>query len=48
MKTILEALEFCKENNLYGDHINVALGKNKLPLTFKEGFYQIKLKDGKN
>lgn len=39
MKLILEALEFCKENKLYGQHINVALGKNKIPLSLKEGFF---------
>jgi hypothetical protein len=44
MKTILEALEFCKENNLYDVHINIALGINKVPLTIKEGFNQLRMK----
>jgi hypothetical protein len=44
VKTILEALEFCKKNNLYSEHINIALGINKVPLTFKEGFNQLRMK----
>ena len=44
MKTILEALEFCKENKLYDKHINIALGINKVPMTIKEGMQQIRLK----
>ena len=44
MKTILEALEFCKENNLYSEHINIALGINKVPLTLKEAFNQLRMK----
>ena len=44
MKTILEALEFCKENNLYSEHINIALGINKVPMTLKEGFNQLRMK----
>jgi|TARA_B100001564_G_C20536731_1_gene622372 hypothetical protein len=44
VKTILEALEFCKENNLYSEHINIALGINKVPLTLKEGFNQLRMK----
>ena len=44
MKTILEALEFCKENNLYDVHINIALGINKVPMTIKEGMQQIRFK----
>ena len=44
MKTILEALESCKENNLYSEHINIALGINKVPLTLKEGFNQLRMK----
>ena len=45
MKTILEALEFCKENKLYDKHINIALGINKVPMTIKEGLQQIKLRN---
>jgi hypothetical protein len=44
VKTILEALEFCKENKLYDKHINIALGINKVPMTIKEGMQQIRLK----
>tara|TARA_R100000734_G_C3282977_1_gene76212 strand:+ start:682 stop:849 length:168 start_codon:yes stop_codon:yes gene_type:complete len=43
MKIILEALEFCKENKLYDKHINIALGINKVPMSIKEGLYQIKI-----
>ena len=46
MKTILEALEFCKENKLYDKHIKIALGQNKIPMTIKEGIQQIKMKYG--
>lgn len=44
MKTILEALEFCKENKLYDKHIRIALGINKVSMTIKEGMQQIRLK----
>lgn len=44
MKTILEALEFCKANKLYDKHINIALGINKVPMTIKEGMQQIRFK----
>ena len=44
MKTILEALEFCKENKLYDKHIRIALGINKVPMTIKEGMQQIRMK----
>ena len=43
MKTILEALEFCKENNLYDEHIKIALGINKVPMTIKEAFNQLRI-----
>ena len=46
MKTILEALEFCKENNLYSKHIKIALGINKAPESFKEVRNYLKLKYG--
>lgn len=36
MKIILEALRFCKDNNLRGENIDIALGKYKTPGTFKE------------
>jgi hypothetical protein len=44
VKTILEALQFCKENKLYDEHIKIALGINKVPLTFKEAFNQLRIK----
>lgn len=44
MKTILEALEFCKANKLYNKHINIALGINKVPMTIKEGMQQIRFR----
>ena len=44
MKTIIEALEFCKANKLYDKHIRIALGINKVPTTFKEAFNQLRLK----
>ena len=44
MKLILEALEFCKENKLYDKHINIALGKNKIPMSIKEGLNQLRFK----
>tara|TARA_R100001086_G_scaffold211415_1_gene127377 strand:+ start:165 stop:302 length:138 start_codon:yes stop_codon:yes gene_type:complete len=45
MKLILEALEFCKENKLYDKHINIALGKNKIPMSIKEGLQQLRFKE---
>tara|TARA_B110001450_G_scaffold253650_1_gene277469 strand:+ start:1490 stop:1633 length:144 start_codon:yes stop_codon:yes gene_type:complete len=47
MKTILEALEFCKENKIYDKNINIALGINKVPMTIREGLNQLKMKNGK-
>jgi len=44
VKTILEALEFCKENKLYDKHINIALGINKVPMTIREGLNQLRMK----
>ena len=44
MKTILEALEFCKENKLYDKHIKIALGINKTPMTIKEAVNHVRLK----
>ena len=43
MKTILEGLEFCKENKIYDKHINIALGINKVPMTIREGLNQLKM-----
>ena len=36
IKFIIDTLKFCKENNLRGDSIDIALGKNKAPESFKE------------
>tara|TARA_R110000764_G_scaffold71013_2_gene146420 strand:+ start:2318 stop:2461 length:144 start_codon:yes stop_codon:yes gene_type:complete len=47
MKTILEALEFCKANKLYDKHINIALGINKVPMTIREGLNQLRMQNGK-
>ena len=44
MKTILEALEFCKEHKLYDKYINIALGKNKIPMSIREGLEQLKFR----
>ena len=43
MKTILEGLEFCKNNKLYGKNINIALGINKVPMTIKQGLNQLRM-----
>ena len=42
IKILLEGLEFCKEHKIYDKNINIALGKNKVPLTIKEGLQQLK------
>ena len=44
MKTILEALEFCKENKLYYEHIRIALGLNKAPESFREVLNYLRLR----
>ena len=44
IKTILEGLEFCKENKIYDENINIALGKNKVAMTIKEGLQQLRFK----
>jgi len=43
MKTILEALELCKEHKLYDKYINIALGINKVPMNIKEGINQLRM-----
>jgi len=48
MKELLDGLEFCKENNIYDTHINIALGINKVALSFREGFNQIKMENEKS
>jgi hypothetical protein len=47
MKTILKALEFCKENKIYDKNINIALGINKVPMTIREGLNQLRMQNGK-
>ena len=44
IKTLLEGLELCKEHKIYDENIIIALGKNKVPMTIKEGLEQLKLK----
>ena len=44
MKTILEALEFCKDNKLYDEHIRIALGLNKAPESFREVLNYLRLR----
>ena len=44
MKNLLDALEMCKNNKLFDKHINIALGKNKIPMTIKEGINQLRFK----
>ncbi len=44
MKTILEALKFCKENKLYDEHIRIALGLNKAPESFRELLNYLRLR----
>ena len=45
MKTIIDALEFCKQNELYDKHICIALGINQLPKSIKDGLNKIKMKN---
>jgi len=42
IQNILDLLEIAKEQNEKGEYIDVALGKNKLPESIKEGLYQYK------
>ena len=42
IQNILDLLELAKEEKWKGEYIDVALGKNKLPLTIKEGLTQYK------
>lgn len=39
---ILNLLEFAKQEGWRGEHINVALGKNKFPQTLREAIKQVK------
>jgi len=42
---ILELLRIARENNLKGEFIDVALGKNKMPETLKEAYQRFKNKN---
>tara|TARA_B110000858_G_C17359310_1_gene274545 strand:+ start:87 stop:230 length:144 start_codon:yes stop_codon:yes gene_type:complete len=44
IQNIITLLEYAKEGNIQGEYIDVALGKNKLPLSFKDLRNNIKLK----
>lgn len=48
MKDLIEALQFCKENNIFDKHINIALGRNLYVQTFEEGAIQKKIKLNEN
>ena len=43
IKQIIEMLEIAKEQKKIGELTHIALGKHKLPDTFKEGFKMLKL-----
>ncbi len=42
IQNILNLLQVCKEHKLNGEYIEIALGKNKFPETFKEGYKMLK------
>tara|TARA_R110001632_G_scaffold163078_1_gene281542 strand:+ start:283 stop:432 length:150 start_codon:yes stop_codon:yes gene_type:complete len=42
IQNILDLLEIAKEQNARGSYVDIALGKNKLPESIKEGFNQYK------
>lgn len=39
---VLELLKFAKEQNIKGEYIDIALGKNKYPASIKEAYLQFK------
>jgi len=39
---VLQLLRLAKEENIKGEHIDLALGKNKMPETIKESLEQYK------
>ncbi len=45
IKVLIEGLEFCKDNYVFDKYINIAIGRNKLAQTFKEGEIQRNIKD---
>ena len=46
IKQIIEMLEIATENKIQGEHIDVALGKNKIPENFEEVLKLRLLKNG--
>jgi hypothetical protein len=48
MKDLIEALQFCKENNIFDTNINIALGLNLYVQTFEEAAIQNKIKLNEN
>jgi hypothetical protein len=42
VENILEMLEIAKQEKKIGEYTHIALGKNLLPVTFKEGYKQLK------
>jgi len=44
IENIITLLEVAKEQNIRGENIDIALGKYKLPLSFKDIKKQIKMK----
>ncbi len=46
IQNILDLLEIAKEENARGEFIDLALGKNKLPESIKEGRKQEKIGGG--
>tara|TARA_R110001632_G_scaffold99145_1_gene205841 strand:- start:1654 stop:1803 length:150 start_codon:yes stop_codon:yes gene_type:complete len=43
IENILQMLEIAKREKQIGELTHIALGKNKLPVTFKEGYKILKL-----
>lgn len=48
MKDLIEALQFCKDNNIFDTNINIALGRNLYVQTFEEAAIQNKIKLNEN
>jgi hypothetical protein len=42
IENILQLLEIAKQNNLSGQYVEIALGKNKFPETVQEGYTMLK------
>lgn len=43
IENIIEMLEIAKREKEIGQHAHIALGKNYLPTTLKEGYKQLKI-----